>query len=579
MMSLSLTRFYRASQILRRAVRHHDETFNHQENFKTVKKRIGIIGGGPGGLTSAMLLASKGFDVTVFEKGSRVGGRNSSIMVGDSKIDVGPTLLIMKFILDAVFKDAHRKSEDYLKFIRLDPMYRLIFDKENTRNADENRTCGDETTTTYVDCHDMQSHEKMEHELERVFGSKAVKGYHQWYEFEKKRYPSVMKLLQRTYSNHWDIINWDAIKALPMIGLHKSMMKMLDRYFENPLMKISFSYQSKYLGMSPWNTPSVYGLIPYAEHSFGVYHVEGGLSTISEQMAKIITEELGGKIHLNSTVNKIVIERGSRMIKEIEVTRKDEQNGSEITEAYHFDEYICNADFPYIVRNNIPNSEEIFQTWTPTKIDSKQFSCSGFNMYLELDKLYENIHTHVIAFPKDIKKAYKTMMVPNSGDWTENITLYVRNSCVVDKTVSPQGKSGLFVMVFVPNLQVDQNHTDWSNSATIQRVKMLALEILERKCGFNDIQNHILSCKILTPLTWRSEKHVEFGSVFSMSNTLFQSLSFRPRNKFHELDNLYLTGGHTHPGSGLPVIYESARMVCDLLCQKYNIPYTPTSII
>ena len=165
----------------------------------------------------------------------------------------------MKSALDAVFKDTGRKSEDYLNFIRLDPMYRLVFEEGKT----------------HIDCHDLEHVNKMESELLRVFGSKAVDGFKQWLQFERRRYPHAIKLLQKIYSSHLDIINWDAIKSLPTIGLHKSMIKFMQQYYENPLNQISFSYQSKYLGMSPWQTPSTYGLVPYAEYSFGLYHVEG----------------------------------------------------------------------------------------------------------------------------------------------------------------------------------------------------------------------------------------------------------------------------------------------------------------
>lgn len=229
---------------------------NH--NKTNGKPSIGIIGGGPGGLSSALILASKGFPVTVFEKGSKIGGRNAPLQVGESTLDTGPTLLIMKFILEAVFRDAGRNVDDYLKFIRLDPMYRLVFHDG-----------------THIDCHDLDHRQALESEIDRVFGKDAVKGFHEWLKFEEKRYPYTMKLLEKIYSSHLDIINWDAIKALPYVGLHKSMATMLRRYFKNPMNQIILSYQAKYLGMSPWQAPSVYGLIPYAEYQFGIYHVEG----------------------------------------------------------------------------------------------------------------------------------------------------------------------------------------------------------------------------------------------------------------------------------------------------------------
>ena len=102
-------------------------------------RHIIVIGAGPGGLTSAMLLASRGFRVTVLEKEGVVGGRNAGINDGGFKFDTGPTFLMMKFVLDEVFQEAGRKAEDYLKFTRLDPMYRLVFDDRTINMTDDRK--------------------------------------------------------------------------------------------------------------------------------------------------------------------------------------------------------------------------------------------------------------------------------------------------------------------------------------------------------------------------------------------------------------------------------------------------------
>ncbi len=85
------------------------------------------IGAGPGGLTAGMLLASKGYKVTIFEKDTQLGGRNKSIFLGPYKFDLGPTFLMMKYILDQIFDSVGRKVHNYLVLKRLDPMYRLSF--------------------------------------------------------------------------------------------------------------------------------------------------------------------------------------------------------------------------------------------------------------------------------------------------------------------------------------------------------------------------------------------------------------------------------------------------------------------
>src|ERR1700679_2044017 len=91
------------------------------------KRHIVIVGAGPGGLATAMLLAQRGFRVQVFEKQDVIGGRNAELRLGEYSFDLGPTFLMMKFLLDELFLEGGRRTSDYLQFQRLDPMYSLKF--------------------------------------------------------------------------------------------------------------------------------------------------------------------------------------------------------------------------------------------------------------------------------------------------------------------------------------------------------------------------------------------------------------------------------------------------------------------
>src|SRR5579885_1320433 len=91
------------------------------------KRHIVVVGAGPGGLAATMLLAQRGFRVQVFEKQDVIGGRNAEVRLGDYRFDLGPTFLMMKFLLDELFAEGGRRSSDYLQFKRLDPVYSLNF--------------------------------------------------------------------------------------------------------------------------------------------------------------------------------------------------------------------------------------------------------------------------------------------------------------------------------------------------------------------------------------------------------------------------------------------------------------------
>ena len=67
--------------------------------------------------------------------------------------------------------------------------------------------------------------------------------------------------------------------------------------------------------------------------------------------------------------------------------------------------------------------------------------------------------------------------------------------------------------------------------------------------------------------------NIQFGATFNLAHSLGQMLYFRPRNKFEELDNCYLVGGGTHPGSGLPTIYESGRIAANLISRRHGVQF------
>jgi len=144
------------------------------------EKKVIIVGAGPGGLAASLILAHRGFKVTVVEKLDRVGGRNSEVTLGDYSFDLGPTFLMMKFILDEVFEEAELSSKDYMDFVKLDPMYRLVF-PDNEVDATMDR-------------------EEMKSRLDKAFPGSA-EGYDRFLKEEAKRFDMVFPCLQKDYNS------------------------------------------------------------------------------------------------------------------------------------------------------------------------------------------------------------------------------------------------------------------------------------------------------------------------------------------------------------------------------------------
>ena len=184
-------------------------------------KKINVVGAGPGGLTAAMLLAKRGFKVTLFEKEKSVGGRNAAIVKNGYKFDVGPTFLMMKFILDEVFEEAGRNVDDYMEFTKLEPMYRLQFDDVRL-----------EPTTVK---------EAMIQQLDTNFPGSS-KGYEKFLKTESVRFEKMYPCLQKDYSSFKRFLSLDLLKALPKLSLGKSLIGVLGNYFKSEKLKLSFKF-------------------------------------------------------------------------------------------------------------------------------------------------------------------------------------------------------------------------------------------------------------------------------------------------------------------------------------------------
>lgn len=491
-----------------------------------VSGKIGVVGAGPGGLACAMMLAHKGFDVTVLEKEDQVGGRNARLRVGDFLFDTGPTFLNMKLVLDEVFSACGRKSSDYLDFKRIDPMYLLSFvDKEIEIFSDK---------------------EKMQKLIEKVFPTN-LDGLSRFYSKEKKRYEKILPNLRRDFSGFGAFFSPKMLSAVPYFFTPGSIYDNLSKYFDEDQLRICFTFQSKYLGMSPWECPAAFTVISFIEHEFGIFHTVGGLSSISKAMAKVVAEE-GGKVETGQKVQQLVTS-GSK------VTGVKLESG----ETELFDEVVVNADFAYSAANLMSDAK--LKKYSSDNLAKKKYSCSTFMLYLGVDKKYAEPHHHII-FAKD----YKTNIGDiGAGRLSEDFSFYVQNASVTDETLAPPGKSAVYVLVPVPN---NFSNINWEEQKGVFRGKVLAA--VEKRTGMKDLSDHIEAEKVITPDDWARDYNVFNGATFNLAHNIGQMLYFRPHNKFEELDNCYLVGGGTHPGSGLPTIYLSAMISAGLILKKYG---------
>lgn len=186
-------------------------------------KNVVVIGAGPGGLASAMLLARRGFRVQVFEKAPRVGGRTAEVSLGPYRFDLGPTFLMMKFLLDELFEDAGRQTADYLDCRALDPMYRLNFSDKTMLAVRTRGICATRLSARF---------------LVRVLG--WINSFPARASDSKKLYPC----LQKDYGSPAALLHTTLLAALPHIAPGRSLYDVLSKYFRSEQLRLAFTFQS-----------------------------------------------------------------------------------------------------------------------------------------------------------------------------------------------------------------------------------------------------------------------------------------------------------------------------------------------
>jgi phytoene desaturase len=491
------------------------------------KREVTIIGAGPGGLASAMLLAEAGFEVTVLEREPQVGGRTSTLEAGGFRFDRGPTFFLLPEVLESIFEMCGRNLHDEVHLQRLDPNYRLVFEEGGAVDASSNLA-------------------KLKREIAKLSADDAA-AIDRYLDDNRRKLARFRPILEAPFDSHADVLKLPLLQLLPLMRPWASVDRDLARYFKDPRTRLAFSFQSKYLGMSPFKCPSLFTILAFLEYEFGVFHPTGGCGAVSAAMARV-AEEMGVRIRLGEPVRELVFE-GKR------VRRALTDRGE-----YRCDALVVNADFANAMRRLVP--ERLRKRWPNRKIERAKMSCSTYMLYLGIEGALPELEHHTILLSRGYRghldSIERTHVLPEAP------SLYVHNPSRLDATLAPPGHSSLYVLVPVTHAHAN---VDWNEASGPFREV-----VLDRLAdvGIPDIRERIRVERACTPADWETQLGLYKGATFSLAHSLDQMLSLRPHNRYEDLEGVYLVGGGTHPGSGLPVIYQSAKISCRLLAEDFG---------
>jgi phytoene desaturase len=492
-------------------------------------RTVTIVGAGPGGLASAMLLARAGVRVRILERLETPGGRTSSLESGTGfRFDLGPTFFLYPRVLSDIFSACGYDLNNEVEMVKLDPQYRLIFGSG-----------GDLLATPDL--------ARMEDAVARL--SPNDRGsFTRFMNETREKFVRFAPFLEKPFESWTDLANPDLLKLVPLLKPWKSLDAELGRFFSDERIRLAFTFQSKYLGMSPFRCPSLFSILSFLEYEHGVFHPIGGCGEVSATMARL-AEEMGVEIHYGEPVESM--EFSGKRITSVTTSKA----------TYSADATVVNADFARAMTRLVP--DELRRRWSDKKIASRRFSCSTFMLYLGLEECYESVPHHNIYLAENYREALAD--IEQRHRLSSDPSMYVQNASVTDPSLAPPGMSTLYVLIPVSHKHPNIN---WEKEAPAFRE--VAINQLE-KIGIENVRPRIRYEKMITPDDWQEDYAIYRGATFNLSHDLNQMLHMRPHNRFEDIDGMYLVGGGTHPGSGLPVIYSSAKITTDLLLRDLDI--------
>ena len=483
-------------------------------------KSVIVIGAGIGGITAAIHLAKHGVHVTVVEKNSHPGGRCDRFSREGHHFDTGPTLLVMPLLYDAEFNSLGTSLRERLDLRRVDPTYNLVFDD------------GSQLALTS----DLK---RLQEQLDSI-QTGSFQGFLRYLTEGERHYQLALeKLVNRNFLKASDFFNFQNLALTFRLKALVNHYRNMSSYFDDPRLKTAFTFQDVYMGLSPFEAPATFSLMPYTELTHGVWYPKGGMYAVVETLIDL-ARTLGVEFAFNKSVERIDT-NSSR------VTAVILADGSHLAA----DAILANADLPYVYHDLLPQDE------MAKSLMRKQFSCSVISFFWGLNKAYENLNPHTLFLADDYRENFDSIIRDLS--LPVNPSLYLHAPARLDPSMAPRGEDTLIAIVPVGHLN-EKNEQNWDDLRDKARQHVFRRL---KSIGITDIAAHIKFEETYTPLSWRKRYNLLKGSTHGLSHTLTQLAYFRPSNRHPRYKNLFFVGASTHPGTGMPTAMVSGRLVTE----------------
>jgi phytoene desaturase len=473
-----------------------------------LKNCIHIIGAGVSGLAAATELADKGYNVCVFDKNKRAGGRLNYWQKGGFRFDMGPSWYWMPEVFENFFKSNGSSISEHYELKRLDPAYRVFFGE-------------DDVVDIPADWDSIKS------TFESLEGGAAEKLEQFMNEASYKYEVGMNEFVWKPGKSLAEFAQMKVLRSLFKLDMLTSMSRHVRRYFKDPRLIQIMEFPVLFLGAAPGKTPALYSLMNYADLKLGTWYPMGGMHEIAKAM-ETLARKKGVQFFYDQEIADIH-------------ASKNKVNGirTKTGQFYNADAVIASADYHHVDQKLLPTE---FRQYSSSYWEKRKMAPSSLLFYIGLDRTIDGLTHHNLFFDEDFKLHAKSIYKQKT--WPKDPLFYICCPSKTDDSVAPAGKENLFVLVpLAAGLEDSTEKREELYNYIVAKLKMYT--------GIN-IDKHIQVKRSFAMEDFKSVYNSFKGNAYGLANTLSQTAILKPSMHHKKLKNLLFAGQLTVPGPGLP---------------------------
>ncbi len=487
-------------------------------------KKVIVIGAGFSGLSAATTLAHEGYDVEVFEKNIKPGGRASQLEEHGYLFDKGPSWYWLPDVFEDFFGRFGKRPEDYYNLQRLDPSYRVYFGKDDVVDV-------------------PASHKDLFKLFEEIESGSASKLKKFLKEAEYKYRVGMKEFVYKPSLSVTEFFDLRILKSLFRMGMFQSIHQYVRKNFSDPRLIQILEFPILFLGAAPKDTPSLYTLMNHADLTLGTWYPDGGFYAVIKGM-ETLAKEQGVTFHYSAPVESISVSNGKA-------------DGVVVNgEKLNADVVVGSADYHHVEQNLLP---EKYRSYSQKYWDKRSMAPSALLFFMGFDKKIKNLLHHNLLFDEDFDN--HASAIYEQPHWPEQPLLYVSATSKTDNHVAPDGHENVVVLIPVaPGIDGSTDIRDNYQDLVINRIESLT--------GDN-IKDHLVYSRSYAHEEFRGEYNAFKGNAYGLSNTLRQTAILKPSIVHKKLPNMFYTGQLTTPGPGVPPVIISGQVVAKQIAKRF----------